>query len=290
VIEPREVVSTLTARAEFGRGAHDVLLRVPPVRQALPALPDLNDVGTRDQFRRIIRLELLAIVESVDGREATFADVDQIMGTPEALRVVLETRNQVYASLRQSGHFYFACPQCGTEAGFDLGTYAVLGLRLSELPPIVTPTLLSMPRLSAQPPSARRPDGVPRSKPIRFELPTVRAGLDTPYTGGILGDLDANRIEEAWQSAAPPHVDRPTGRNHWQRENPGFTAILHLSLALDRLDGATKASPEIIEKMLVPDFYYLDAVYYLTHAVDIGDGTLLVAPCPSCGQVYLRAR
>jgi hypothetical protein len=290
VIDPRDMRSSLTAYAEFGRGPHEVSLRVPPVIEALPALPDLNAIGTRDQFRRLLRLELLAIVETVDGHEATFADIDQIMGTPAALKALLETRNQLYAALRLSGRFYGACPRCGTEAGFDLGTYAVLGLGLSELPPIVTPTLLSPPRLSSSQLAGKRPGGVPRSKPIRFELPGARAGLDTPYTGGRLGDVDPRRVEATWASVAPPDVERPEGRNHWQRDNRGFTAVIHLTVSLDQLDGATEVSPEVVEEMLVPDFYFLDAVYDLTHAVDIGEGSPLVAPCPSCGQVYLRAR
>jgi hypothetical protein len=289
---PEQLDSLLEIPVELGEGSRQIRLRVPPVVEVLPSLPDLERAGTREEYRRALRLEILAIVDSIDGREAAFAEIDEIVDSAPALRAVLEARNAVYSSLLQAGRFWCACPRCGAEVDYDVGTYAVLGLRLADLPPIVTPTFPVIPRIGSLLPSGERPSDVPRSRPIRFELPSAKADLDIPHTGGALGDLDPSspRIAAAWERWAPTGVDQPLGRNYWRRGNLGFQAILNLCLALERLDGATKIDPEVIEEMLIPDFYFLDIVYYLTHNVDIPADSGLVAACQSCGLVYLRAR
>lgn len=288
----REIGSLLEVSTELRGAEHRVRLRIPVVREVLPALPDLARAGTREEYRKILRLELLALVDKVDDHESTFAELDRILDSPSALRAVLEARNLAYASLREAGRFWFACPRCATEAAFDIGTYAVIGLRLSELPPMVTPTLPVVPHLSRPGPQGKRPAGVARSRPIRFELPAAVRGLDSPFAEGVMGDVHPGspEVEAAWEHFAPPTPDPTPERTYWQRGNLGFEAILHLAVALQRLDGLDKVTPDVLEDMLVPDLYFLDAVYYLTHSVDIPENGALVAPCSSCHRIYLRAR
>jgi hypothetical protein len=289
-----EIAALLRVPVTLPGGSHEAQLRIPTAGDVLPVVADLERPGTREEYRQLQKLEVMALVESVDGRDPSLREYEDIVDTPEALRAVIEARNQAYTSLLRLGRFSFVCPSCATEAPFDLATYAIFGLRLSEVPTIVTPVLSVVPRLSGANQPAGRPEGMPPSGPISFRLPTAAAGLDSPYAGGILGDVTgpagAARVAAAWERWAPPGFKQPFGRSHWRRGDLGFEAVINLSAALERLDGAFEINPEIIEGLSVPDFYFLDLVYHLTHDVEIAADSGLVAPCTRCGCVYMRAR
>jgi hypothetical protein len=285
------VSSLLSLDLDLGGATCTARLRIPSVEEVLPAVVDPASSLTPERYRNALRLELLAIVDAVDGHEATLAEIDAMLDAPAALRAVLQARNDVYGALLQAGRFSCPCPHCGAAALQDLATYAILGLGAAELPAVVTPTLPATPHLADPAPPRTRSD-VPPCGPISFELPSAKAGLDTAYTGGILADVGvpSETVAAAWDLWAPSGGEQPLGRKYRQRGNRGFAAILHACLALRRLDGAERIDPDTLEQMLVPDFYFIDSVYYLTHDEEVPPDSGLRAPCPACGRVYVRAR
>jgi hypothetical protein len=66
---------------------------------------DLERDGTAEQYRCMLRLEVLAL----DGGDPVLAVNDQLVDEPAALRAVIDARNPVYTMLLQSMRFACAC-------------------------------------------------------------------------------------------------------------------------------------------------------------------------------------
>jgi hypothetical protein len=96
-----------------------------------------------------------------------------------------------------------------------------------------------------------------------------------------------SRQELAWATLAPP--DRTPEPDHAYRHagSAGFTAIVRMAAAVDRLDDRADVGPEDIEELCVIDFLALDAAYYLAISADQPRPDALAVTCEQCGGRYL---
>jgi hypothetical protein len=148
-----------------------------------------------------------------------------------------------------------------------------------------------MPSLAKRRPKGARPPGAVCASRIRFELPSKVAGLPAEVGSGVLGDADRdNGAAElaAWQEWAPARSERAAGRQQWREDVPGFQAVLRLTVALDQLVGFSGTiTPEVVLRMPMTDFCFLDTLYYLTHNVDVNGDREPEVKCGECAQTFL---
>jgi hypothetical protein len=235
-----------------------------------------------------LRLALAYDVASFDSHPMRLSDADRIMADPSAHAAILEKRNALYERGRAAGQAWAGCPHCGIgEIKLSLLSYAT---RFGAEPPHLTaadPAFLLPPSLSLEHKPGTRPAGAALASRIRFELPGAVIGLDRPKlpTGGELGTIAAEREVSARKRWAPEGVEPPEGRAWWRYRNPCFRAVLALSVAIPRFDDGSKPTPARLAELPAIDIYFLDALYYLTHFVDVSPYAV-ADECPACGQPF----
>jgi hypothetical protein len=272
--------------------------RVPVILR----LPTFADIGpfTREPLGQIeaarlstLRLSLSHDIASLDNQSMRLSDADRIMADPPAHAAILQKRNALYERGRVAGRVWAQCPHCKTgEVRLSLLGYTT---RLGAEAPYLTaadPVFLLPPSLSMDHTPGTRPDGAALATQIRFELPTSAIGMgrETLPTDGELGTIDQKREAAAWRRWAPDGVEPPEARYWWRRGNACFRAALALSVAVSRInrDGKRmpgKPTPDKITRLAAIDVYFLDALYYFTHFVDVAQHAV-ADECPACGKHF----
>jgi hypothetical protein len=261
-----------------------------PVTLGFAAFGDIapftrEPVGQSEASRRSsLRLALAYDIASFDSHSMRLADADRIMADPPAHAAILEKRNALYERGRAAGRAWARCPHCDSgEIALSLLSFAT---RFGAEAPYLTaadPSFLLPPSLSIEhKPGARPPDAAHATR-IRFALPSAAIGLGPPKSpaGGDLGTIVAKREASALKRWAPDGVEPPEGRAWWRSGNPCFRALVGLSIALERFETGGKADPARLAGLPAIDIYFLDALYYLTHFVDVTPNAVADA-CPVC--------
>jgi hypothetical protein len=244
----------------------------------------------QDQRARMsaLRLALALDIASFDNKSMRLSYADRIMADPPAHAAILKKRNSLYERGRAAGHVWAQCPHCENgEVKLSLVGYTT---RLGHEAPYLSaadPAFLLPPSLSVGHAAGSRPSGAALAARIRFELPTSVIGMGRPtlLTGGKLGTIDPGQEAAAWQRRTPDDVEPPEDRVWWRRGNPCFRAALALSVAVSQFDRGDKPSLEKMVQLAAIDIYFLDALYFFTHFVDVATH----APadeCPACGKPF----
>lgn len=232
-------------------------------------------------------LAVLVNIATFDGRALRLADVDRIVAEPQAHAAILAKRNQLYERGRNAGVLWAQCPHCRDgEVKLSLLSYAT---RFGALPPHITaadPAFVLPPSLSLERALGQRPAGAACAARIRFELPTSVIGMrrENQPSHGVLRTIDPKREEAAWNRWAPEDSEQPDDKLWWRRQNPCFRAAVALSVALRELDHG-RPTPALVSELAVFDVYFLDALYFLTHFVNIAQHAV-ADECPSCGKRF----
>ncbi|HVZ41002.1 MAG TPA: hypothetical protein VHI13_17100 [Candidatus Kapabacteria bacterium] len=276
--------------ADSSGAAHAALLCIPTAAEIYPLIyePMYRDA---ELAAHLLPLEMAYLVETIDDTPVSFERM-QALFTDDAVafRTLLATRNRLYETVASEGRIRFGCPHCpeGT-ASFDLLS---LTFALNAPPWPITDRnriFLEYPALASDLQPGRRPQGVPTAAHIGVETPSAALGLVSPILTGTLHTIVQGEEERARELWEVPFTDPPPGREMWTYERPGFQAALRLCLAL-RQPGSNLdegMTPEIFEKMPVPDFFFLDNIYYLTHYVDVEDAERVRCTCGACGGMFL---
>ena len=278
----------------------ELTLRVPTVRdiESLILLPRLRSVERLAAVRPLLFFKTVA---SVDGAPVTIEQADAWAADPAATAALLPRLQSLLDAGRRSGVAYAQCPACRAwETPVDIATLGgVLGV---PLPPIFEGEALAIPTLSHPLRRARRPEGIAPTSRMRASLPSAVRGLDAPVREPVVADIEpaalgvapgaapvipGRREAAAWAHWAPQDAPRPAGREHWRHELPAFHAVLRVALALDP-DGL--GDPALVERMPAIDFWFLDALYWLTHAVDVDAPSRVAVRCGLCGAHFLPLR
>jgi hypothetical protein len=262
-------------------------LAVPPAGEVLPMIMD-PDVETPERAQNRLRIGLSGLLVKLDGRRVYRADAARVAADPQALGAVLIKRNALYEVLREEGRLFALCPRCRTWEAEVTIPALVVGLR-GGLRDLFTPDRLLLAPLALSDPRSpgKRPADLHLAALLRFVLPSARVGLPgATASGGVLGDLGDGTAEEmAWERFVPIDQPTPEGAAHRRYGNPGFRAMLRLAVVLE-LEGHAEVTPEVVEALPVVDVLYLDALYHLTHFVDVPETTSLRLHCETCGETF----
>jgi hypothetical protein len=287
---PIRLNDLLTTRFVLNGRPGEAGLRIPRTGDVLTLI--LEEPNRTRHFADLnLPVEIMRLIGSLNGRPICWKDAKEINDQPEALGAILAARNRLYDLLYEQGRAYFLCPHCGSwEAEFGLSVYA-LGLNASPWS-FFEQGVLMLPPLSATLwPNGSRPADFTTSSRLRFELPTRRVGISSSASGGVLGSLDLDtglhREAAAWNRWSPEGKERPPERFDWRYANPGFRAMLRLAVALERIDAVDEITPETVGRLPIPDFLFLDVLYYLSHNVDVPPDTRLNIACEECGCRFL---
>ena len=272
----------------FGGKPVPVILRMASFADIAPFTRE--PLGQNERARTsTLRLALAYEVASFDNQSMRLSYADRIMADPKAHAEILKKRNALYERGRAAGRIWAQCPHCkNAEVQLSLLGYST---RLGrEAPYLVAadPAFLLPPSLSIDQVAGSRPDGAALAARIRFELPTSVIGMGRPTlpTGGQLGTIAADREAAAWQQWAPNDVEPAEDRVWWRRGNPCFRAAVALSVAVSKFDRGGKPTPERIAQLAAIDVYFLDALYFFTHFVDVARYTP-ADECPTCGKSFI---
>ena len=281
-------------------GGAELTLRVPTTRD-IESLVLLPRIRSAERLAAVRPLLFFKMVARVDGAPITIEQADAWAADPAISTALLPRLQSFLDSGRRAGIAYAQCPGCRAwEARLDV---AALGMALgAQLPPLFEGEALAIPMLSHPLRRGHRPHGVPTTSRLRASLPSAVRGIDAPVREPVVGDIEpvpqsvpagaapvlpGRREVAAWAEWAPPDAPRPAGRDHWRHELPAFHAVLRLSLALDP-DGL--GDPALVERMPAIDFWFLDALYWRSHAVDVNDPAPLAIRCGLCGAAFLPVR
>jgi hypothetical protein len=264
-----------------------VVLRRPRYSEIAPFTDE--PLGLSETLRvSALRLALRADVATVDDEPMRLSTADRLAAAPEALAHVLEARNLWYEQGRAAGAAWAACPHCDRgEVKLSLLSFAT---RFGALPPQLTaadPVYLLPPSLSLDHRPGARPAGSALTRALRFTLPS--ATIEEPVRGrlreGVMKTIDASREATLWDKFAPEGKEQPDDRVWWRRGNAGFRALTALAAALTRRDDGKPPKLGDLADVLAVDVYFLDALYYLTHFVDVS-GHASPDDCPACGRQF----
>ena len=266
--------------------------------ESLTLLPHLR---TAPRLAAVRPLFFKKMVATVDGSPVTMAQADTWAADPVTTELLLPRFQSVLTEGRRAGIAHAQCPACRSwEASLDLDTMA--NALETPLPALFDGEALAIPKLSHPLRRGRRPVELAPTSRLRATLPSAHLGMEMPLRETIVTDVepdDSNvpagitpampgpREAAAWQRWAPDGVPRPAGGEHWRRETPAFQAILRVALAID-VDGL--GNPQTVESMPAIDFYFLDALYWLTHAVDVSPNERVAIHCGLCDADFLPVR
>jgi hypothetical protein len=268
--------------------------RVVPVVLRLAKWGEIAGVSQEPLGAPASRLEMqyevgvLRSIAAVDGKALFGERAKAFMADVQAVTPVLKRRYEIYEQVRSAGQLFARCPRC-REGEVEL---TLLGLfnTVGKLPPYA----ISADFLYFRPPilgydvgAPRRPAGVEYAAGLRFELPTKALGFEREGPGaGVLVPADPVIEEHMFQRWATDGVNAPVGRAWWRRGNAAFRATVKLATAIPDFVPATEWTPETFEQLAAVDVYFLDALYWYTHVVDVPDH----APprtCSHCGARFL---
>jgi hypothetical protein len=231
---------------------------------------------------------LFNTVAKVDGKRVFGARRDALAGDPAAVAAILHRRHEIYERVRGSGRLFAQCPHChdGEVELALLGLFDTLG---TLPPPMFTDDFAYfLPPILGYPiPIPERPAGVAYASRLRFVLPTKV--LDLPRQGfesGLLQDASFDREHAGWQRWETDGVNVPVGRAWWSRHSHSFRATIRLIAALRWVSPRIEVTPEALEELPAVDLYFLDALYWYTHCVDV-PAHAPPRTCPKCGRAFL---
>jgi hypothetical protein len=264
-------------------GTRALVLREAETREVLPLILD-SDLRYPSLVQDRLVLELLSLIDTIDGALPSQAQAEAIARSPELLAAVCQARNAYYDRLIGQGRALAACPHCPRgEVTLDLLFYwLVLGLPPYRL--FDDGVLMGHPSLADPLPAGWRPDSPPRARSLGFSYPA-----DPPLAAALrslAGPGAAARESAAWQRYAPDGVEPDDEHWHWRRGNTGFRAILRLSLGLTWPDGR-EATPDEVDRLPVGAYLFLDLLHFATSNVDVRDLRRLTVRCPTCGGAFL---
>lgn len=270
----------------LGSGLRHALLRMPTVGQSHVFVADPS-LGRRAAAHVLAdRLQVLDVIDTLDGEAPTMDDARKIAADPAACTRVLLSRAGWLAAWRDAGVTHARCPYCHQESCWTLPELAALqGAKrrpLADAHGRLPPFALSWPQ---QP--AVRPAGVALAAAIRFELPSRVSAAGANGSEGILKSIDPVVETIAWQQFAPIGEDPPEERDDWTFESAGFRAVLRACVALASLDGKPRGdiTPADLEPWPLGDFCFLDELYALVYATPAL--AALPSRCGGCGQTFL---
>lgn len=277
-----EGLSRLTL--SLGGQPREVVLRHPTVAEIIPLAVD-PEMRTQSLVELSLVLELQAVIDTLAGEVPTELDARAIVGSPEALARVLAARNALYHHLAEQGRALLRCPHCGEgEVTLDLLFYW-MALRLPPWDFFDRGVVMHRPSLATLLPAGRRPEGAPVAGAIAFAYP------GEPPVRGTLRPLETEagraRVAAAWDRFVPALDERSEEQRHWRRNSVGFAAILRLAVALDPDPAAPSLSPEVVDRLPLGAFLFLDLLYFATHNVDVREPDRISVSCPRCARSFL---
>lgn len=262
-----------------------VTLRIPTAAQMLVTIHEPAE-RTEEIMEPVFVQEIHDLIATVGGRGITLDEAREIYYNVECFGAILHARNRLYQALAEQGRLFAHCPHCSaSEIELDM---VVLTLALRDGPwSIIDGGLfIALPSLAEERPRGKRPAGVPTAKQLRFATPSGRGELGGAISGGVLGDIDHDREREILAGREGSQVDR-----RLKSDTPGGRAAARLCAALESIDGVEgDINLEILNTMRAPDFFYLDNLFYLTHNVDVAEGSRMIMKCPGCGESFLPVR
>jgi len=265
----------------IGGRAQEVTLREAETREIVPLYLD-PDLRVPDLVRSRRVLEMLALVDTIDGEIPDEPEAEAIIAEPALLAAVLQARDAFYDRLVEQGRALAACPHCRAgEVELDLLFYWV-ALRLPAWRLSDEDGLLGRPSLASTLPPGARPAGLAATRRLSFRYGSdIRGRLL-----GLRGPDAPMREAAAWRHHVPAGVEPEDERAHWRETSTGFRAILRLSVALAWPDGRD-ATPAEVDVLPVGAFFFLDLLHFATCNLDIPDAARLAVRCPSCGGDFL---
>jgi hypothetical protein len=287
--QPPDVASLLHVSLPFEGRERRVELAVPPAGQLFPLIspPALWDSGNTPLA---LALEFKDLVRTLDGQPVTMERAHALVADDGARARLLDARNRLYEAAAAPGRVIVLCPVCrAREAALSPAVLAG-ALGVSPWPIVADGTHLALPYLADVDERGARPPGLPTAARVRFELPAHALGLEGSRAGGVLGETEPGpgRAREiaAWERWVPE-----TGHPYRSHRVPGFRAVLRLALALERLnDVEGEVTPDVVATLPATDAFFLDNLYYLTHAVSVPTDTRSAIVCGACGALFLPVR
>ena len=262
-----------------------VTLRLAEWCQIAPVAQEA--LGARSALDQMLRTGVYSSIAAIDGKPLFGPRLDPFLADRHALAAVIERRYEIYERVRSAGRLLARCPRCeGGEVEVTLlGIFNTVG----KLPPYI----FSPDHLYFMPPimgldweRARRPARVEYARQLRFELPTKVLGLRSEAPGeGVVRAIEPTREADAWRRWETDGVNVAIGRSWWSRRTAAFRATVRLAVATQWSQGI-ESTPELFERLAAVDVYFLDALYWYTHHVDVPDH----APprtCPICATRFL---
>jgi len=281
--------SLLHGRIQFQGSESQVVLRIPRIGELFGLLLEAH-LRTPERMSVMFPAEFKRLVESLNRQPIGIEQARALYADAQSAGQIVAGRNRLFEVLAEQGRIFARCPRCSNwEAELSIIALTV-ALKAGPWPIVDERMFLAMPSLAKRRSKGARPPRAVCASRIRFELPSRIAGLPAEVGIGILGDADRNNGAAelaAWQEWAPARSEREAGREQWRADVPGFQAVLRLAVALDQLDGISGIiTPEVVLRMPITDFYFLDNLYYLAHNVDVTGNREPGVKCGECAQTF----
>jgi len=270
---------------------HEIRLRVPSTKADLTLLPPADFRHHAELEQGATRLWVAALVESIDGAPVSREVRHALADNTAARAVVFSHREALLDALRFEGRIFLHCPHCPRgEVEIDLLGLAA-GLRVDLWPLSEPDGFPAAPSVATLWPRGSRPSGSIVAARVRVALPSRRAGLDGPHSIAEFGQpITADMDAHAWRRWGHDGQPLVANKEYWRYSNPGFRAILRLSLALSRLDNVAEISPDMIEALPVCDALFVDSAYHMLTNVNVMDHAACTVTCPACRGRFLAVR
>jgi hypothetical protein len=266
---------------------HSVELRMPTMEEMFPLLiaPSLR-IDARMSV--LGPAEIKRVIGSIDGKAMDIELARAIHADRAAFTQYAQARNCWLETISEAGRVWAECPHCQVwNADLDPLAYGV-GLRHEFAPVTDDGKYLALPSVSERTQRGGRPDDIPLTSRLSFELPCARNDIsESPSRGAFwIGDT-VEREEQARQQWATPDAARHEGREQWREDLAGFRAILRMSALLKSLDDSLALTPAMLMNMGLADFLFLDNLHHLAHDVTVPEDHGLTIRCARCGENFL---
>ena len=265
-----------------------------PVKLRLATWHEIGSIAEEPLGARASMLDLcareavLTHVVTINGKQVFGERKQALLNESGAMQAIRHWRDAIYDELRGTGRLYAGCPHC-RKGEVEL---ALLGLfnTVGQLPPyMVSPDHLYFlpPFLGLDWPRPARPEGPAYAAHLRVELPTAIAGIErSGPQGGFLRVLEPAVEAKNWKRWGTDGVNVPIGRGWWTQRNAAFRATVRLASTLKDCLPPSQVTPKVLEALPAVDIYFLDALYWYTHYVDVAPHTP-PRTCPQCGGRFL---